>query len=560
MDLYTRDILSGEVPSCQLTQLAVKRHLRDLERSKDQAFPYMFDPEAATKVCNFVELCPHVKGKLKDQLIRLEPWQCWDIAVPFGWVEKETGLRRFREWYSEIAKGNGKSPISAALALYMAFFDGEPGAEVYCAAWSALQARYVFDPARQMISSDAMAAARKKFGIEVGAYNIFQRSTNSFMRCLTREANLVEGSLPYFVVVDELHVHQKRTVLDNVEGSTNKRDGSMVWIITTAGSDHQSICYEKHEKLQHILEGSDENEEFGGIIFGIDKEDDRYVESTWRKANPNWGVSVNPKTFRQEAMSAKKNISEQTKFFVKKLNIWTQAEGNWMDMPRFLACADKKLKEEDFNHLPCVPGVDWASKNDLAAIVRLYFRTIENKVHYYAFSTAWCPREMLWDGAPNADDYRKWEKMKCLVVTPGAEVDDRYGEEFLEELCATRDVREIAYDPWGLKRVMADLIKRGKHCVEINQITKELSPAMKELDVAVKDGRFHYDGNPVLTWCVNNIYNTPDNNDNWFPRKASKMSSKKIDVASALLNAINRAMVLAQRGIGKPARRKIVLV
>ncbi len=279
---YCDDVLSGAIPACHWVRRACQRQLDDLNNAD---FPYRFDPKAATKVCKFVELCPHVKGRrFVGQKLSLEPWQCFILTTVFGWVSKATGLRRFRRAYIEVAKGNGKSALSSAVSNFMAFSDGEPGAEVYSAATTRDQARIVFSVSQAMLRG--MPELCERSGIEVAAHSINHLRTNSFFRPLSSDANTVEGILPYFICIDELHAHPSRDLYDNLDTANGKRDNSLLWAITTAGSDRAGICYEIHGYVKRILDGTIDDDTFFAIIFTIDEEDawERGPE-VWRKPN-----------------------------------------------------------------------------------------------------------------------------------------------------------------------------------------------------------------------------------------------------------------------------------
>jgi phage terminase large subunit-like protein len=327
-------------------------------------FPYGFDEAAAERVCRFVELCPHVSGKkFVGRNLSLEPWQCFVLTTIFGWIWKATGLRRFRRAYSEIAKGNGKSLLTSTVANYMAFADGEPGAEVYSAATSRDQAKIVWSASHAMLR--AMPEFCQRAGIEPAAHSISQLSSNSFFRPLSSDANTVEGVKPYFTCVDELHRHPSRDLFDNLDSANGKRENSLLWTITRAGSDRAGICYEQHLYVKKILERTIQDESYFGIIFSLDDEDDWADENALRKANPNWGVSVDPVEIMQKARKALQVASAQPEFQTKHGNRWVNADHAWMDMQRWAKCADPKLKESDFAGKECVLGLDLASKLDL---------------------------------------------------------------------------------------------------------------------------------------------------------------------------------------------------
>jgi phage terminase large subunit-like protein len=552
---YVRDVLDGTIPANKLTRLACQRQLDNL--AQGASFPWMYDTLKGIRVCAFVERCPHVKGrKFAGKPLVLSPFQVFLLMTAFSWLGRTNGLRRFRRVYTEIAKGNGKSPLIAALCLYMAFVDGEPGAEVYTAAWGIKQARVVFDTAQQMLRK--MPNFCREFGIEVGQHSLYQQSTGSFIRPLSREANLAEGSLPYFTSVDELHVHPKRDLHDNLVTSNGKRDGSMLWAITTSGTDRASVCYEQHEYLQRVLEGVLKDETYFGCIWSADPDDDPWLEATWRKANPNWGISVNPESIRNEAERAKQIASAQPAFFTKHLDIWCQSDRAWMDMHRFMKCADRNLSESAFAGQPCVLGLDIARKLDLLASVKLFWKQLDGKRHYYAFGKYWTPQASV-EKSDNAS-YKGWVINGHLQTCEGETNDLMLVEDEIRAACKQFAVVEVAHDPYGALELVNNLMKERIPMFQVDQNVKNLSEPMKELEAAVYDGRFHYNGDPILTWAMSNVVCHLDKNDNLFPNKEGGPNSpKKIDPVSALLNGLNRCIALHATGALKPRRTELLV-
>ena len=536
-------------------RLACERQLRDLEESSSESFAFRFDHAAAERVCRFVELSPHVKGKkFAGKNIRLEDWQSFLLTTAFGWIHKVTKLRRFRRVYTEIAKGNGKSALTSAICNFMAFADNEPGAEVYSAATTRDQAKVVWSVSHAMLR--AMPVFCERAGVEPAAHSINQVDTNSFFRPLSSDANSVEGILPYFTCVDELHAHPNRELYDNLDTANGKRDGSMLWAITTAGSNEAGICYEVRTYLTRILEQKIQDDTVFGIIFTIDEDDDwASGPEVWRKANPNWGVSVNPEEIGKKIQRATQLASAQPTIKTKHLNLWVNADSSWMDMLKFRKCADPELVEGTYAGAQCVIGLDLANKIDLLAKIKLFWTDEEIKAtaaagddekktkfkrHYFAFGKYWAPQARI-DQAQNSQ-YEGWQIEGRLEACPGEVNDFDLVEDSIREDGRRFAVREVAHDPWNATEIVNHLMAEGMTMVEVAQVTKNLSEPMKELEAAVFAGRFHYDGDPILEWAISNVLSHRDKNDNLFPTK--QKPENKIDPASALLNALNRVMTI----------------
>jgi phage terminase large subunit-like protein len=488
-------------------------------------------------------MCPHVKGrKFVGRTISLEPWQCFILTTVFGWLSKETGLRRFRRAYTEVAKGNGKSALSSAVSNYMAVADGEPGAEVYAAATTRDQARVVFSVSQAMLRG--MAKFCERAGVEVTAYSINKMRSNSLYRALSSDANSVEGIQPYFICVDELHAHPSRDLYDNLDTANDKREGSLLWAITTAGSDRAGICYEQHLYVKKILERSVYDESYWGIIFTLDDEDRWGEPEELRKANPNWGVSVDPVEIMQKVGKALQIASAQPGVKTKNGNIWVNADHAWMDMQRWAKCADPKLDEADFEGQPCIVGLDLASKLDLLAKVRIFWKDVEEKRHYYVFGDYWTPEARL--ELTQNSQYQGWAIEGQLHTCPGETNDYDVVEDAIRTDCRRFQVLEVAHDPYQAQQFVNHLQPEGIVMVEVPQLPKTLSEPMKELEAAVYDGRFHFNGDPILSWAISNVVCHRDKNDNLFPNK--ERYENKIDPVTALLTALNRVMATPGNG------------
>jgi phage terminase large subunit-like protein len=549
---YARQVLSGEIPAGKYTKLACQRHLDDLDQQAHELYPWKYDPYQATKACLFIEQCPQVKGKQwSGKKLILEPWQAFIVCSVFGWLSKSSGLRRYRTVYVEVAKGNGKSALLSAICIYMGFVQGEAMGETYSAATTREQAKIVFASAQQMLRQ--MPELCRRAGIEVGKHAIYQESSGSTFKPLSSDAGGIEGSTPSFTCFDELHAADSRDLFDNLSTATGKRDNSLLWIITTAGSNRAGVCFEQHEYLKKILDGVFTDDAFFGVIFHADDKDDVFTEIAWRKANPNLGVSVSIDDLKTKARKATQVASAQPAFRTKHCNQWVSTDSAWMDMQRFLACADPNLKESDFYHQRCVFGLDLAAKIDLAACVKIFWKHTDGKVHYYVFGRYWIPQARI-DASKNAS-IKGWAIDGWLQTFPGEENDFDLMEKAIKDDSKNFDVDRIAFDPAYTSGIPQHLTKDGYPTVEVLQRVQFLSEPMKELEAAVYGGRFHYNGDPVLTWAVSNVVCHPDKNENLFPNKEN--SEQKIDPVSALLTGMNQVLALVPQS--KTPRRTEVL-
>src|SRR5215210_955640 len=366
---YARGVVSGKIAACLYVRQACERQLGDLEQNN---WPYRFDPEAAERICRFAELLPHVKGPHAGQRIQLAPWQAFILSTVFGWARCDTHKRRFRRVYIEVPRGNGKTTMSDAPALYMLAADGEGGAEVYSAARTRDQAKIAFWTAQQMArkSPDFL----RSLGVEVLAHRIVQTRSASYYEAVSADADSLEGKNVHFGLIDEFHAHRSRDVYDAIETGAGKRDQSMLWAITTAGSDKTGICFEQRAYVLNILKRTVDDENYFGIIYTIDDGDDWTAEETWRKANPNYAVSVEPEHIAMQCRKAMQSPASQASFLTKHLNIWIQTDQALFDMRAWERCGDETLTLSMFEGERCIVAVDLASKTDIAAVVLLFER------------------------------------------------------------------------------------------------------------------------------------------------------------------------------------------
>ena len=535
---YCENVLSGAVPAGKRVHQACRRHLNDL---KNKSWRYKFDSERGARVCRFIEFLPHTKGKwaAKKEKIKLQPWQCFLIVVLFGWVDKKTGLRRFRVAYWEIPRKNGKSILAAGIGLYMAFADGEFGAEVYCGADTERQAWEVFKPARLMMTrADAFAAA---MGVEVRAKALICEQDESKFEPVI--GNPGDGASPSCAIIDEFHEHDTPALYDTMETGMGAREQPLILVITTAGYNSAGPCHAKHDEVCKILEGAAEDHETFGCIFSCDPGDPWESPATLRKANPNFGVSVDGEFLERQQRLAMQNPIQQNKFKTKHLNVWTNVLAGIMDMEQWAKCKDDMLDEEELHGEDCWNAGDFASKLDMCTNQRLYRRLDPHtsKPHYYLFGRYWLPEAAIEQAGPNYAHYNKWVAEGWLTQTDGATIDfDVITEEILADIKAS-EASEFIFDPFTGLPIVKGLLDASITCIEFTQNPQNFAVPIDELQAAVKDGRFHHDGNPITTWCFSNTVGRPAKKGLVSPVKQKGKDHQKIDGFVAVAMAMSRA-------------------
>lgn len=548
---YADDVISGKQLACDLIKRACERFVRDLSHQNTKSFPFYYAAEAADRACNFIEGLPHIKGEWakKGWTIRLEAWQCFLVCNIFGWKCARTitdsdgnvvmilDTRRFRTVYLEVARKNAKSTLLSAIGLYMLVADGEAGAEIYSAATTHKQAKIVWQDAKLM--AEKAAGLKQHFGCDTNAKAIYIIDTAAKFEPLHSQGETLDGLNVHCVINDELHAHKKRDLYDVLETATGSRTQPLILNITTAGTNKAGICYELRIYLVKLLKRTIKDETFFGLIYTLDKKDKPYDRKVWPKSNPNYGVSVYPFDMERLAKKSEESPASINNFLTKRLNIWCNAEAAWMNMREWDECADPKLKEKDFAADMLWVGVDLASKIDINAVVRLYKRIIDDETHVFCFPSFYLPEQAVEEGSNS--QYSGWRRRDLLTVTGGNIIDMDYIEDDVIALRDDHDLQEVCYDPGhNATQWAGHLDDEGLDMVEVRPTILNFSEPMKWWEALVKAGRFHHDGNEIMTWMVSNVVVKYDAKDNIYPRK--ERVENKIDGPVAVCIGLNRLL------------------
>ena len=528
---YAYDVVNDHKPACKEERQACQRFIDDLQSLEG----FVYDVDKAEKACDFIQKLPHTKGRwaAKKQKLILEPWQKFIICNLFGWVG-EDGLRRFRKSYIKCPRKNGKSALVAGIGHYMFAKDGEYGAEVYCGATTEKQAWEVFGPARLMAMKTPDYIER--FGVEVNAKNMNILENGSKFEPLIGKPG--DGSSPSCAIADEYHEHDTDDFVSTMETGMGAREQPLLLAITTAGFNISGPCFDMETECKKLLNGVFQDERLFAIIYGTDEGDDWTSPEILRKANPNFDVSVSGEFLEAQQREAIRNSLKQSAFRRKHLNQWMGAHTTWANMDLLKKCVDTSLNIEDFKGMECIIPVDLASKIDIAATLKVFTEVIEGRRHYTAFCRFYIPEETALETTNN--HYQKWISDGWLTATDGNEIDFN---EIQADLKADMDeygAKEITYDPWRATQLAQGLQSDGAAVVEFRQNAADMTPPMYELEAAIKSGRFHYDGNPVLTWMFSNVVAKVNAKEQILPRK--QKPENKIDGVVALIMAIGRAV------------------
>jgi phage terminase large subunit-like protein len=545
-DQYIDDVLSGRQVACQWVKQACARQRDDLQHGLERGL--WFDASAAERVLQFFEgFLKHSKGEWAGKSLKLEPWQQFILWTLFGW-KRSDGARRYRTAYIEIARKNGKSLIGSGVGLYLLMVDGEMGAEIYSYATKKDQAKITWLAAAKIARKSKVLSKRLDiFGDKnpkASSCSISMASTGSKFEPLGRDTDSMDGLNVHGAIIDEVHAHKTRDGWDLLDTATGARRQPLLFAVTTAGFDRQTLCWELNDYTKRVLEnfsieGGHRDDSFFGIIFTLDKEDNWQDETCWVKANPNLGVSKKLDDLRRKAQRAKSMPSALNSFLRLELNIWTQAETKWIPWDEWTQCGHA-IEWDALRGRKCYSGLDLSSTLDITAHV-LVFPPEHDGEKYIVLCRFWIPEDNLRqrvhdDRAP----YDAWLRSGWLYSTPGNVIDYDWIFDDIDDDAHEFDLQEVAFDRWGAARVVSTLQNKGLTMVEFGQGFASMSPPMRELERLIRTHDIEHGNNPVLTWMADNLVAIEDPAGNIKPSK--EKSREKIDGMVALIMALDRAI------------------
>ena len=442
----------------------------------------------------------------------------------------------FRFAYLEIARKNGKTTTAAGVGLYLAFADGEPGAEVYACATKKDQARICHSAAANMVKASPHLSDR----LDVFSNNISDELTLSKFEPLGRDSDSTDGLNVSGAVMDELHAWKQRDLWDVIETGTGSRAQWLIMAITTAGFNRQSICWEKHEYLCKILSAVIEDDAFFGMIYTLDEGDDPFADETcWIKANPNLGLSVKDDQLREAVQRAKESPGAMNSVLRLHFNVWTQAETRWLNIDKWRACGSP-IEPTSLHGRRCYGGLDLSSSIDISAFI-LVFPPVEPGEPYKVLPRFFIPDENMRERTRrDRVPYEVWCREGLITATPGNVIDYAWIIDQIQRDAKDYDLQEIAFDRWGATLIYQQLSDLGLQVVEFGQGFASMSAPAKELEKLVLAGQLCHGGNRVLTWMADNVVVIEDPAGNIKPAK--DRSTEKIDGIVALIMALDRAL------------------
>ncbi len=564
---YAVEVVSGLRPSCKREWQACERHLKDLQRQGTDEFPFVFDESRANRIFDWFErCCRHVRGPFSGQLIKLLPFQKFDLGCLFGWVHKDTGRRRFKKSFNMRARGNVKSTEMSGIALYGMCGDcvyppGHPelkqyedSPEVECAAVDREQAKRIWLDAKRM--GEASPDILKR--LRIRRTYVEHQSRGGWLRPLSKDTKNKDSGAPCIVIIDEYHAHPTSEIHDVLYSGFGKRQQSLMCIITTAGKDAEnSPAKKEYDFCCKILDGDVVDENYFVMIRELDKDDDPHDESKWIKANPVLQVDNEYSRILLDQIRDEHNKAYGSgdpdkirEFLIKRCNLWQADSEN----KYFSGCMDKwkglAISRKEFLELvrgrECYAGVDLSKCIDLTGagfVFPLEDGRYAVTAHGFIPENAATKHEHT-DRVP----YKAWARDGWCTLTEGDVTDDEFIKNYIHEKEFDEEwkIKEICFDPYGARQFANDMTKKGYTCVEIPQRRGILSePTKKFRELALK-GKIVHDGSPLLTWCLSNAVETSDNDGNIKLSKKHKDDSQRIDLVTAIINAMVRAIVVQE--------------
>lgn len=504
-----------------------------------------YDPAAAAHALEFFpRMLRHVKGPLTGQPLELSDWERAATATLFGWRRRD-GSRRFRHMYCELPRKNGKSTWLAGTVCYAFFCDPQSaqGAELYSAAATAEQAGLVFGQVASMIQANPLLLKRAKISRSVRRINRMHNGIlqNTFYRAIPAETAQAHGFNATVIAADELHAWHGRDFYDALQTSTGARTQPLSIDITTAGWDRESICWMQHDYAQKVLDGAVDDDAFLPLLYTVPETADWTSPHTWRKANPNLGISVSLDYLARECAKAQESKAYENTFRRLHLNQWTQQATRFLQMAQWHRAA-RVYDDEDLVGQECYGGLDLSATTDITAWVLVFpqagggYRIL--------------PRLFIPEGAASritrtdSVPYLAWAAKGHVTCTPGDAVDYEFVRGQILDDARRFKLRQVGYDPWNAYEMWQQLAKDGLQCIEIRQGARSLSAPLKELERALIAGEFEHPNNPCLNWQAQSLEVSTDPNGNIRPVRPKHGAHRlKIDGLVALVMGLALCML-----------------
>ena len=555
---YSHNCIKDTAHVCQKHRWACERFLRDVQRAGTETFPYVFDEEKAQRFFNWAHLHRHTKGVLAGEPIDFAPIQRFIFGNVYGWVHQDTGLRRFRRAYWQVARKNAKSQSLAIVGDYELMALGEPMSEVYIGATKTLQAKIIYNEVVAMLKRCPLLKDKwhESYGV------IRHPKSDSILRALSKDDGKTgDGLNPQCGLIDEYHAHPTDEILEVINTGMVARRQPLLFIITTAGNNFGGPCYRvEYPLVEKILNPAIDFDvvDYFCMVNELDRDDEGNLiddvknEDCWVKANPI--AAAYPEglaNIRSKLDSAIESPEKMESFLTKNMDLWVnQSAMSYIDMAKWKERgAITELPVDPYGYDVYV-GVDLSRRIDLTAAALVMPLDDDGTTKYLVRAHGFIPEETI--AAHEKTDkipYRAWARAGYLTITPGDVVDYRFISTWIREQVDTLGVnlREVCYDPYNATHFAQELDAQGIMTVEVRQGMRTLSEPTKAFrEEAYRDNILH-EANPLLDWAISNAVTKRDHNENIMLDK--EKSTNRIDPIAAVINAFSRAHVMAEEDL-----------
>ena len=555
---YSHNCIKDTAHVCQKHRWACERFLRDVQHAKTKEFTYVFDEEKAQRFFNWAHLHRHTKGVLAGEPIDFAPIQRFIFGNVYGWVHQDTGLRRFRRAYWQVARKNAKSQSLAIVGDYELMALGEPMSEVYIGATKTLQAKIIYNEVVAMLKRCPLLKDKwhESYGV------IRHPKSDSILRALSKDDGKTgDGLNPQCGLIDEYHAHPTDEILEVINTGMVARRQPLLFIITTAGNNFGGPCYRvEYPLVEKILNPAIDFDvvDYFCMVNELDRDDEGNLiddvknEDCWVKANPI--AAAYPEglaNIRSKLDSAIESPEKMESFLTKNMDLWVnQSAMSYIDMAKWKERgAITELPVDPYGYDVYV-GVDLSRRIDLTAAALVMPLDDDGTTKYLVRAHGFIPEETI--AAHEKTDkipYRAWARAGYLTITPGDVVDYRFISTWIREQVDTLGVnlREVCYDPYNATHFAQELDAQGIMTVEVRQGMRTLSEPTKAFrEEAYRDNILH-EPNPLLDWAISNAVTKRDHNENIMLDK--EKSTNRIDPIAAVINAFSRAHVMAEEDL-----------
>lgn len=525
---YYKEIEKGNIVVSKRVRKVYEKLVGEIKKSKEC---WVFDLERATRPIEFIEkFCRQSKGEWIGKPVKLMLFQKAFIQALFGFVHKETGVRRFKETFFLVARKNGKSTLLSAILLYMLVADGEGGAECYSVATKKEQAKITFNESVYMVNqSPELSKHLKK-----RKSDIYFPLTYSKFEALASDSNSLDGLNSHCVVIDELHAIKDRNLYEVMKQSMSARRQPLLVMITTSGTVRECIYDDMYEYACNVVDGVVEDDRFLAVLYELDEKTEWTDFRCWEKANPGLGVIKKLEDITEKVERAKVNVKDLPGILCKDFNVRDTVAGMWLSFDDV-----NNVELIDYNEISntyAVGGADLSSTTDLTCATLILMRAGSDKK--YVLQQYFLPEDIL-EQREKEDKipYTKWKERGLLTACSGTKVSLDDVTNWFLRIMNLYNITPlwIGYDPWNSKYWIDDMTQRGFTMEEVRQGYKTLSQPMKELEADLRAKLIVYDNNPILKWCLTNTAVKRDENDNVRPIKGLSQRARIDGMVSLLI-------------------------